>query len=132
MTAYLLDANVLIALTVADHEHHEIVSSWAGRGQRFALCPIVEGSLVRFLVRIGETAQAAKELLDVVYASRRCTFWTDSLSYRGADLDEVTGHRQVTDAYLARLAASNDGILATLDRALAARFPTAAELVTDQ
>ena len=132
MTTYLLDANVLIALTVADHEHHEVASDWASRGQRFALCPIVEGSLVRFLVRIGETAQAAKDLLDVVHAPPRCAFWTDSLSYRDAALDEVTGHRQVTDAYLASLAASNGGILATLDRALAARFPSAAELVTDR
>ena len=30
------------------------------------------------------------------------------------------------------LIASNDGVLATLDRALAARFPKAAELVTDR
>ena len=46
MTTYLLDANVLIALTVAEHEHHELVSSWAAGGQRIALCPVVEGSLV--------------------------------------------------------------------------------------
>ncbi len=130
MTTYLLDANDLIALTVADHEHHELVSFWAGRGQRFALCPIVEGSLVRFLVRIGETAQSAKELLRVVHATPRCTFWTDALSYRDVDLDDVTGHRQVTDSYLAGLARSNKGNLATLDRALAARFPEVAELVT--
>ncbi len=68
MRTYLLDANVLIALTVADHEHHEVVSVWASRGQRFALCPIVEGSLVRFLVRLGETARAATELLRLVHA----------------------------------------------------------------
>ncbi len=43
----------------------------------------------------------------------------------------MTGHRQVTDSYLASLAGSNDGILATLDRALAARFPALVELVTD-
>jgi predicted nucleic acid-binding protein len=131
MRTYLLDANVLIALTIADHEHHEVVSVWASHGQRFALCPIVEGSLVRFLVRLGETAQAAAELLRVVHALPRCTFWADSLSYRDADLDDVTGHRQVTDSYLASLARSNDGVLATLDRALAARFTALVELVTD-
>jgi hypothetical protein len=131
MRTYLLDANVLIALTIADHEHHEVVSVWASHGQRFALCPIVEGSLVRFLVRLGETAQAAAELLRVVHALPRCTFWADSLSYRDADLDDVTGHRQVTDSYLASLARSNDGVLATLDGALAARFPALVELVTD-
>jgi len=104
----------------------------AGRWQRFALCPVVEESPVRFLIRIGETAHAAKELLRVVHELPRCTFWTDSLSYVEADLDDVTGHRQVTDAYLANLAGTNDGILAKLDRAVAARFPTAVELVTDR
>ena len=79
------------------------------------MCPIVEDSLVRFLIRIGERAQAAKELLGALHATPRCTFWTDSLSYRDADLHDVTGHRQVTDAYLAGLASSNGGILATLD-----------------
>jgi uncharacterized protein len=132
MTTYLLDANVLIALTVAEHEHHERVSTWASGGQLFALCPVVEGALVRFLVRIGESAQAAKELLRAVHALPRFTFWPDSLSYRDADLDEVMGHRQVTDAYLASLAGSKDGILATLDQALAARFPTVVELVTER
>ena len=51
---YLLDANVLIALTVAEHEHHERASTWAATVNRFAVCPIVEGALVRFLVRTGE------------------------------------------------------------------------------
>ncbi|HEY5858440.1 MAG TPA: PIN domain-containing protein [Aldersonia sp.] len=51
---YLLDANVLIALTVAEHEHHERASAWAATISRFAVCPIVEGALVRFLVRTGE------------------------------------------------------------------------------
>jgi len=131
MRTYLLDANVLIALTVSDHEHHEIVSIWASHGQGFALCPIVEGSLVRFLVRLGETPQAAQELLRAVHETPRCDFWNDSLSYRDADLNDVTGHRQVTDSYLASLARSNDALLATLDRALAARFPALVELVKD-
>jgi predicted nucleic acid-binding protein len=129
MTTYLLDANVLIALTVAEHEHHELVSSWAAGGQRFALCPVVEGSLVRFLIRIGESARAAKELLIAVHATPRCAFWPDSLTYRDAPLEDVIGPRQVTDSYLAGLAGSNGGILATLDQALAARFSTTVELI---
>jgi hypothetical protein len=35
------------------------------------------------------------------------------------DLGQVGGHRQVTEAYLTALAASNGGLLATFDRALA-------------
>lgn len=129
MTTYLLDANVLIALTVAEHEHHDRASRWAAQIERFALCPIVEGALIRFLVRIGESAVAATEVLRAVHALPRCDFWSDSLSYADAGLGHVQGHRQVTDAYLASLADANGGVLATLDRTLAEELPGTVVLV---
>jgi hypothetical protein len=55
-----------------------------------------------------------------LHASPRSEFWADDLSYRHADLSHVSGDRQVTGAYLAALAASRKGVLATLNRALAA------------
>ena len=117
---YLLDANVLIALTVAEHEHHSRVSGWLATVDRVALCPVVEGSLVRFLVRVGESVNAAQEVLHSLHADPRCEFWPDELSYARADLSHVRGHRQVTDAYLAALAATRKGtLLATLDQGLA-------------
>ena len=46
--ATLLDANVLIALLVADHLHHDAAEAWfAASGDRFATCPVTEGSLTR-------------------------------------------------------------------------------------
>lgn len=129
MTTYLLDANVLIALTVAEHEHHERASEWVAQVERVAVCPVVEGALVRFLVRIGDSTAAATEVLRAVHAVPRCDFWADSLSYADADLDHVRGHRQVTDAYLASLAESHGGLVATLDEALAAARPAAVSLV---
>ncbi|CAN5903259.1 type II toxin-antitoxin system ribonuclease VapC29 [soil metagenome] len=124
MTTYLLDANVLIALTVAEHEHHERASSWAATVERFAVCPIVEGALVRFLVRVGESAHAAIEVLRAVQATPRCTFWPDSLSHADVALDHVRGHRQVTDAYLVALAAAQpDAVLATFDLGLVRELP---------
>lgn len=124
MTApYLLDANALIALVVADHEHHQRVAAWAGTVARIAVCPIVEGGLVRFLVRIGESCAAATALLTALAAADRCEFWPDSMSYVDVALDHVVGHRQVTDAYLAALAASRGARLATLDEGLAAALP---------
>jgi predicted nucleic acid-binding protein len=107
---------VLIAMTVAEHEHHRRVSEWLSTVDRVALCPVVEGALVRFLIRVGESVEAAREVLRSLHADSRCEFWPDNLSYADADLSWVRGHRQVTDAYLAPLVATRDGaLLATLD-----------------
>ena len=60
----LLDANVLIAWVVEDHEHHDVVVRWL---QAFdgmvALCPITEGALVRHLLRMGESGHRAVRLV---------------------------------------------------------------------
>ena len=120
MTTYLLDANVLIALIVQEHEHHGRVAFWTAGVEHVALCPIVEGALVRFLVRIGESVSVVSEVLRVMHANPHCEFWPDSVTYADADLSRVHGHRQVTDAYLVALTASRPGArLATLDRGLA-------------
>lgn len=130
MTTYLLDADVLIALTVAEHEHHERASAWASTIDAFALCPVVEGALVRFLVRIGESARVAQDVLRAVHALPGCEFWPDTLSYVATDLDHLHGHRQVTDAYLASLAAARPGAtLATLDERLVRSLPDRTLLV---
>jgi predicted nucleic acid-binding protein len=61
--------------------------------------------------------------------STRHEFWPDDLGYDVVDLRGVVGHRQVPDAYLAALARSRGGRLATLDRALALLHPDVALLV---
>lgn len=127
--AYLLDANALIALVVADHEHHKAAARWAARVDGFALCPIVEGALVRFLVRIGESTATTAAVLSGLYASPRCVFWPDSISYAAVPLGHVVGHRQVTDAYLVALAASQGARLATFDAALVEALPVQTELI---
>jgi toxin-antitoxin system PIN domain toxin len=129
VTCYLLDANVLIALTISEHEHHDRASAWAASIERFALCPVVEGAFVRFLVRIGESATSAAAVLRAVRALPRCEFWPDTVSYTDVRLTQVRGHRQVTDAYLATLAEINGGLLATLDEALAAELAAAVLLL---
>jgi uncharacterized protein len=132
VTVYLLDANVLIALTVADHEHHARASSWASGISRFAVCPVVEGALVRFLVRMGESAAVAQEVIRALHARPGVDFWPDSLSYAAAALGHVRGHRQVTDAYLVSLAAERtDAVLATLDEGLVRSRPDRTLLVPD-
>jgi predicted nucleic acid-binding protein len=76
---YLVDANVLIALSVTDHEYHDRAATWSVAVDTFAVCPIVEGSLVRFLTRMGAGAPVAISLLERLRSGGRCEFWPDSL-----------------------------------------------------
>lgn len=127
---YLLDGNVLVALVVADHEHHARARSWflADHGT-FATCPITQGTLLRFLVRAGTSASSAIAALDRLTSHPRHAFWSDDLPYSSSMLGGVVGHRQVTDAYLAGLARRRDGLLLTLDKGLAALHHDSAELL---
>ena len=128
-SSYLLDANAVIALVIAEHEHHERVAAWITQVDKIALCPITEGAMVRYLIRVGETAATASELLGALRESARVEFWPDSISYTDVALEHVTGHRQVTDAYLASLAASHQARLATFDVALATALDGTVDLI---
>jgi uncharacterized protein len=126
----LLDANVLIALVVGDHVHHDAAEAWfTGIDDKFATCPITEGSLLRLLIREGQTAENAQAILTAVRNSERHEFWPDSLSYHDVPLNGVLGHRQVTDSYLAQLARAQHGRLATFDQGLAKLHVDVAELL---
>lgn len=128
--ANLLDTNLLIALVVEDHVHHVAAARWlAGSAEPFATCPITQGGLVRFLVREGASGEESRRFLGEVLDDQRHHFWPDHLSYDRVDLHPVVGHRQVTDAYLAGLARSQGGRLATLDRGLVAVHPDVTDLV---
>ncbi|MGO1317166.1 MAG: TA system VapC family ribonuclease toxin [Cellulomonadaceae bacterium] len=130
MTTHLLDANVLIALTVAEHEHHTRAARWAAGVTSFAVCPVVEGALTRFLVRVGETHLTASATLRAIRERPGYSFWPDCVSYADADLTAVRGHRQVTDAYLAALTRTHRSArLATLDEGLVAMAPDVAFLL---
>lgn len=127
--ATLLDGNVLVALVVSDHVHHEMARAWFADVGRFATCPAVQGTLIRLLVRQGTSIAAAREALSVVTSHPRHEQWLDDLTYLEVDLSGVVGHRQVSDAYLAGLARSRRGTVATLDRGLAVSASDVAELI---
>jgi uncharacterized protein len=126
----LLDANVLIALLVDDHVHHEVAESWfTGMGGNFATCPITQGSLMRLLIREGQPAAAAHAILDGTTADPRHEFWPDDIPYTDVPTQGIIGHRQVTDAYLAQLARARGSRLATFDQALAQLHHDVADLI---
>jgi uncharacterized protein len=127
----LLDANVLIALVVEDHVHHEAAEAWLAAGtEAIATCPITQGSLVRLLIREGQSARAATALVSALMAQPRHEFWPDEAAFDTVSLTGVIGHRQVTDAYLAHLARVRGGRLATFDHGLAKLHADVADLVS--
>ena len=126
----LLDANVLVALIVNDHVHHSSAETWfLGVTDGFATCPITQGSLIRLLIREGQTAEAARSILRGLAADERHEFWPDDITYADIPTAGIIGHRQVTDAYLAQLARSRASRLATFDQALAKIHADVADLV---
>ena len=129
---HLLDGNVLVAMLVADHPHHERTTSWfAETNHRVTSRPITQGTLVRILVQNGLPGPSAMRILTQFIAHPRHDFWPDSVSYEQISLAGVIGHRQVTDAYLAGLARANEGRVATLDRGLAQLHADVADLLPD-
>lgn len=126
--AILLDANVLIAASVSDHEHHARAREWLSAGRRFASCPSTQGSLIRFIVRVASIDHAL-DAISMLATNEQHEFWPDAAPYDATVLRNVSGHRQVTDAYLAALAARHQSRLATFDRGLSLLRPDVVELV---
>ena len=98
MSIHLVDANVLIALLVPDHQHHGAAESWMDGledADLIASDPAVEGALTRYAVRIGHSAAQVQRTLRRVHEIARWRFWPDDLPYADSDLSTVRGHRQV-------------------------------------
>jgi len=126
----LLDANLLVALIVADHVHHALAEEWFARDDApFATCPATQRALLQFLVREGATAAEGVNVLNTVAANERHQFWADDIDLRHVTYSGVVGHRQITDAYLAALARAHEARLVTLDRGLAALHPDVTDLI---
>ena len=126
---FLLDVNMLVALSWPRHEAHERAHRWFAQNARFgwATSPMVQAGFVRVLSNPAFSPQAVTvmEALRALSASTQShshRFWDDSVR-----LDEamhlvdarIAGHRQLTELYLLALAVRNRGKLATLDRRLA-------------
>jgi toxin-antitoxin system PIN domain toxin len=111
--------------------HHDVAAEWLSTVDApFATCPITQGSVVRFLLRAGLIAAAARDVVGAVESADRHEFWPDSVSFADVQMGGVVGHRQVTDAYLAQLARHHDGQLATLDSGLAQQHSDVAVLIS--
>ncbi len=134
-SVWLLDANLLIALTQAAHVHHGEAHGWFGAQphRRWASCAITQLAFLRLTsnpkVTGCETTPAeALQALAAMVGNEAHEYWSEAPEPAGlATLQHpaLVGHRQVTDAYLLGLAVERRQRLATLDRGLLS-FATAA------
>lgn len=131
--ATLLDANVLVALAVVEHVHHDVAYHWfETRAPRaFATTPITQGALLRVLVRTGIPNDDALAVLESFLTHPDHELWPDDLSYERGMLHGVIGHRQITDAYLVAMARKRGGRLVTLDVGLGVAHRDVVELLSE-
>jgi hypothetical protein len=129
----LLDGNVLVALCLDTHVHHDRVHRWFGTlgRDRFATCVLTEGTLLRVHMRTAadSTAAAAWEALASVAAHPGHHRWDDSLPFLDVPHRNLQRSAQVTDAWLAQVARRRRGRLATLDAGLVALHRDVAVLI---
>lgn len=128
MGAFLLDANVLIALAWPEHESHEKVGRWFARHSAagWATCPFTQAAFVRVLSNPAFSVDAltpenALRVLESNLTLPGHHFWSGSISVPHALRNiegRLRGHQQITDAYLLALAIHHRGKLATLDKGI--------------
>lgn len=119
---WLLDGNVLLALQVDSHIHHDRAHRWFGqlKRDRFATCAITQGTLIRMHMRTAAdtSSVAAWAALQQITDHPKHEWWGDNLSYLDVPHRQLQGSAQVTDAWLAELARQRGGKLATMDSGL--------------
>ncbi len=115
--SYLLDVNVLIALSDANHEFHKTSWNWfstrASKG--WATCPITENGFVRIFGNLrypngpGSVSKAV-EYLTILRNTKGHRFVPDDISISDQNIFlEWTwiGHKGLTDMYLLGLASKH-------------------------
>ena len=126
MTPYLLDVNVLVALSVPTHLHHLSATEWFDEASfEWATTPLTEAGYVRlmtnprvigFSVSVSQAVNGLHELRDE--AGFRFVPDGTSLANAVIDLGPLAGTKQVSDFHLVNLVAQNGLRLATFDGSL--------------
>jgi hypothetical protein len=124
MTTYLLDVNLLLALSDPMHIHHEAAHRWyAEKGHlSWATCPITENEFLRIASHPNYPNRPGDVPAVLAILRQLCEvpghrFWGEDISILDIlETDAIITHAQVTDVYLAGIAVQREGMLATLDR----------------
>ena|ERR1700691_1484713 len=124
----LLDVNALVALTSNEHPQYSKAQRWFDSlvDEEWGICPLTDAGYIRVVTNpasgpiLRTFLQAAAILKDLAqWPGNR--YWPISGSWAALTAPfaaRITGHRQVTDAYLLGLAIKEDGVLVTFDRGI--------------
>jgi uncharacterized protein len=124
----LLDVNVLIALTEPGHAHYQRAQEWfntRGRG-KWGVCPLTEAGFLRVTTNpmfrpIPRTLEQATAILELLKGHSDFWYWAIDESWvtlTAPFAARISGHQQITDAYLLGLAIKEDDMLVTFDRGI--------------
>jgi len=115
---YLLDVNVVLAAIWNDHPQHQRAFEWI-KGKNVAVCPISELGFIRISTNAKSSFNApmekTRELLKCFLSERNVARIPDDLPALESSPQKSD---EVTDCYLAELAARHDLKLATMDGAI--------------
>ncbi len=134
MNHYLLDTNLLVALFWPAHAQHKAAIEWfaSNRSQGWITCPFTQAGFVRVVSnpafsRYSVAPLEAVGILNQNTNAKDHSFWPDAISLieaAGHYAGRLTGHQQITDAYLLSLAIHRGGVLVTFDQSIAALLPS--------
>lgn len=124
MITYLLDINLLLALSDPMHVHHEAAHGWFAKTGHlsWATCPLTENGFVRIASHPRYPNRPGEVPIVLALLRQFCTveghhFWTEDITIRELlDVDSILTHTQITDVYLLGLALHKGGKLASLDQ----------------
>ncbi len=123
---YLVDVNLLVALTTGDHVHHACAKNWfyASPTLQWAVCAFTEAGFLRNAtaphsgqIAMSEATAILKQLARHP-GYRYLPITADWETLCGPFFPRLYGTKQVTDAYLLGLALREGLILTTFDKAL--------------
>ena len=124
MTIYLLDINLLLALSDPMHIHHPLAHRWfAEKGQHaWATCPLIENGFIRIASHPNYPNRPGNVTAVLAIFRQLCEapghrFWPEDTSIlQILEPDAIITHAQITDVYLLGLAVHKRGKLATIDQ----------------
>ena len=128
MSTELPDVNVLLALHLVEHQHHQVALHWWNSAIKVLTTPVSESGFVRMLLNVhvmdGKPLTGAEALatLEDLRAQPKTTFHPDATSLANPRIrvSQLTGSGQVTDLHLLNVAVDAGAVFVTLDSKITA------------